>query len=38
MLRELEGAIFEADKVRLRKLIAARVEGYHVQESDLRVS
>ncbi len=38
MLRELQGSIVEADKVRLRKLIAARVDGYHVQEGDLRVS
>ena len=38
MLRELQGSIAEADKVRLRKLIAARVEGYHVQESDFLVS
>ena len=36
MLRELQGAITDADSVRLRKLIAARVEGYHVQESDSR--
>jgi len=36
MLRELNGSISSADSVRLRKLIAARVEGYHVQESDIR--
>mgnify|MGYP003651885231 FL=1 len=37
MLRELQGSIVEADKARLRKLIVARVEGYHVQnlESDV---
>lgn len=34
MLRELKGCIAEADKARLRRLIAARVDGYHVQESD----
>lgn len=38
MLRELQGSIAEADKVRLRRLIAARVEGYHVQGDDSRVS
>jgi FlaA1/EpsC-like NDP-sugar epimerase len=38
MLRELQGSIVEADKVRLRRLIAARVEGYHVQGVDMRVS
>jgi len=37
MLRELQGAISEADTVRLRRLIAARVEGYHVQEDEIRV-
>ena len=34
MIRELNGSISSADSVRLRKLIAARVEGYHVPESD----
>ncbi len=38
MLREFQGSIAEVDKVRLRRLIAARVEGYHVQESDILVS
>jgi FlaA1/EpsC-like NDP-sugar epimerase len=33
MLRELQGSINDADSGRLRKLIAARVEGYHLQES-----
>jgi FlaA1/EpsC-like NDP-sugar epimerase len=37
MLRELVGAITDTDSVRLRKLIAARVEGYHVQENDIQV-
>jgi FlaA1/EpsC-like NDP-sugar epimerase len=36
MLRELQGSIAEADKVRLRRLIVARVEGYHVQSEDSR--
>ena len=34
MLRELKCAISAADKERLRRLIVARVEGYHVQEVD----
>ena len=34
MVRELNSSISTADSARLRKLIAARVEGYHVQESD----
>lgn len=34
MLRELQASITEADKLRLRRLIVARVEGYHVQEVD----
>jgi len=34
MVRELNGSISAADSARLRKLIAARVEGYHLQESD----
>jgi FlaA1/EpsC-like NDP-sugar epimerase len=38
MLRELHGAIVEADTERLRRLIATRVEGYHLQESDIKVS
>ena len=38
MVRELQGSITEADTVRLRRLIAARVEGYHVQENDSQVS
>ena len=33
MLRELDGAILHADKERLRKIIAARVEGYHLQKN-----
>ncbi|MFT6676146.1 MAG: FlaA1/EpsC-like NDP-sugar epimerase [Sulfitobacter sp.] len=37
MLRELQGAINEADTMRLRRLIAARVEGYHVQSDKSRV-
>jgi FlaA1/EpsC-like NDP-sugar epimerase len=37
MLRELQGSIADADSLRLRKLIAARVEGYHVQENDIQV-
>jgi len=36
MLRELQVAILDADKVRLRKMIATRVEGYHVQELGLQ--
>lgn len=32
MLRELQGAIDEADTARLRRLIAEKVEGYHVQD------
>lgn len=32
MLRDLQGAITEADTARLRRLIEARVEGYHVQD------
>lgn len=32
MLRELQNCITEADTQRLRDLIAARVEGYHIQE------
>ncbi|MBB5514562.1 FlaA1/EpsC-like NDP-sugar epimerase [Rubricella aquisinus] len=32
MIRDLQGAITEADTARLRRLIEARVEGYHVQE------
>lgn len=31
MLRELQHAITDADTARLRRLIATRVEGYHVQ-------
>ncbi|KZY04613.1 MULTISPECIES: polysaccharide biosynthesis protein [unclassified Sulfitobacter] len=31
MLRELQNAITDADTARLRRLIATRVEGYHVQ-------
>lgn len=31
MLRELQNAITDADTSRLRRLIATRVEGYHVQ-------
>ena len=31
MLRELQNAISDADTARLRRLIATRVEGYHVQ-------
>jgi FlaA1/EpsC-like NDP-sugar epimerase len=38
MLRELQASIVEADKLRLRRLIAARVEGYHLQSEDSRVS
>ena len=34
MVRELKTSIDEADSVRLRKLIASRVEGYHMQETD----
>jgi FlaA1/EpsC-like NDP-sugar epimerase len=33
MIRDLQGAITEADTARLRRLIEARVEGYHVQIS-----
>ena len=33
MLRELQSALSEADSDRLRRLIAARVEGYHTQEA-----
>jgi hypothetical protein len=36
MVRELTGSIIDADAVRLRKLIATRVEGYHVQENSSR--
>ncbi|MBW4964218.1 polysaccharide biosynthesis protein [Sulfitobacter sp. CW3] len=38
MLRELQESITKADTVRLRRLIAARVEGYHVQSDNSRVS
>lgn len=38
MVRELNGAISAADSDRLRKLIATRVEGYHIQEWDARIS
>lgn len=33
MLRELQAALLEADCGRLRRLVAARVEGYHIQEA-----
>lgn len=33
MLRELQTALTDADAERLRRLIAARVEGYHIQEA-----
>jgi len=32
MIRELEASIATADTTRLRKLIATRVEGYHIQD------
>lgn len=38
MLRDLQVSITDADTSRLRRLIAVRVEGYHVQEDDMRVS
>lgn len=38
MVRELQGAIGNADAARLRRLIVARVEGYHVQEDGSKVS
>jgi FlaA1/EpsC-like NDP-sugar epimerase len=38
MLRELQGAITEADTDRWRRLIVARVEGYHVQGEDSQAS
>jgi len=31
MLKELQASIDAADKIRLRRLVAARVDGYHVQ-------
>ncbi|WP_407496781.1 polysaccharide biosynthesis protein, partial [Pseudooceanicola sp. MF1-13] len=34
MLKELQASIDAADKVRLRRLVATRVDGYHVQELD----
>ncbi len=37
MMRELEMSITNADTARLRSLIVARVEGYHVQEDDSQV-
>jgi FlaA1/EpsC-like NDP-sugar epimerase len=38
MVRELKGSIDDADAVRLRQLIATRVEGYHIQESVIQTS
>lgn len=38
MVRELQEAISKADAARLRRLIVARVEGYHVQLNESRVS
>ena len=38
MVRELKGSIDDADAVRLRRLIATRVEGYHIQESVIQTS
>jgi FlaA1/EpsC-like NDP-sugar epimerase len=38
MMRELEMSITYADTARLRRLIVARVDGYHVQEHDSQVS
>jgi FlaA1/EpsC-like NDP-sugar epimerase len=32
MLRELQASILASDKARLRRLVAARVDGYHVQQ------
>lgn len=33
MIRELQASIMAADRARLRRLVAARVDGYHAQES-----
>ncbi|NOR31726.1 MAG: NAD-dependent epimerase/dehydratase family protein [Sulfitobacter sp.] len=38
MMREMQESIAEADTARLRRLIVARVEGYHVREGESRVS
>jgi FlaA1/EpsC-like NDP-sugar epimerase len=38
MIRELQGAIEQGDAQRLRAMIAARVEGYHIQEQESSVS
>ena len=38
MVRELQEAISKADAARLRRLIVAKVEGYHVQLDESRVS
>lgn len=38
MLREFQASILDADKMSLRRLIAARVEGYYVQGAETRVS
>jgi FlaA1/EpsC-like NDP-sugar epimerase len=35
MIRDLQGAITETDTARLRRLIEARVEGYHVQDTTM---
>jgi FlaA1/EpsC-like NDP-sugar epimerase len=37
MIKELEASITEADAQRLRNLIVARVDGYHVQTDDSQV-
>lgn len=36
MVREVKSSIADADSARLRELIAARVEGYHLPKSDSR--
>ena len=38
MIKELEASITEADAQRLRNLIVARVDGYHVQTDDCQVA
>ena len=37
MLRELQGSIANTDRLRLRELIAAVVEGYHVPKQEISI-
>jgi FlaA1/EpsC-like NDP-sugar epimerase len=34
MIRELKASVEEADAARLRRLIRARVDGYHIEVTD----